>query len=110
MKTMLKWLGRIVGLMASIFILSLFAWEGIDRLQHMDPLVYIFLPCFVLALSGYIISWFRQHDGSLLALMGGAAMSGFHLWHHDWVSSLAYGVPFIVAGLLLYISIPRKPA
>jgi hypothetical protein len=102
----LLWSARVLGAASTAFFLSFFAGEGLpDILRGIPPdkELLLFLPLLLVAVAGYFTAWFAPAAGGRLLILGGAAMTIYHLAHGDPEISLVYGLPFIITGALYIV-------
>lgn len=104
----LKWVGRIIGFLASAFFLVVFIGEGVPGFINngieSEMLFFIFL--LFIAIIGYAIAIKKEKIGGIMQIVGGSAMSGYHLiigGLKDFNVAIIFGLPFIFSGLISMI-------
>ncbi|MBL7814849.1 MAG: hypothetical protein JNL70_07560 [Saprospiraceae bacterium] len=101
----IKWIARILGFAASIFFLSFFIGEVVpDLIAGKATDLIPFLPLFLLAVLGYVLTWFNTFYGGWTLVLGGAAMWVYQLIENrDWYIATVFGAPFLMVGVLFLI-------
>jgi hypothetical protein len=103
------WFAYTLAVGATLFFGMFVVGEGIPGILHGHGKgLLLFLPWLFLAMIGCILSFFKRKTGSLMMLIGGITMAVTFLLHglKDLNMAIAYGVPYIIAGLFLFI--PEK--
>lgn len=101
------WFAWTLSMVASAFFLYYLISEDIPSLlKNPDPKMMAIVPWLVLAIVGTIVSFFKRKIGSVLMLVGGAALvitlyiqSGLF----EFPMMLGYGIPYLLSGFLLLI-------
>ena len=98
-----------VGLVACLFVLFFLGGTGLSRVLKpgQDPWKS-FLPLLILAVLGYIITWYKELAGTLIMTAGGVILLIFFINNGDNRLALIYGLPFIVAGIAYGIHINKR--
>ncbi|MCW3089597.1 MAG: hypothetical protein JWP81_666 [Ferruginibacter sp.] len=97
------------GLVACIFILLLFAGKGVPSVLANDADELIpFAPFLLLAVSGYIVSWYHEFAGTLIMTGAGIILLVFFVMRGDTASGFMYGLPFIAAGAIFLLHISKR--
>ncbi len=111
----LKWIGLILGTLASLFwflILVLRAVEDIAKSTPPPPMEGVLLSLFILlACASVGISWKYIQIGGILTAISGIALAIFAVFtagHNRLIAALISGFPFLLAGLFINLSIWLK--
>src|ERR1043166_5441812 len=68
---------------------------------HAQKLFHL-MPFFILAIVGYVFAFLRPKWGSMLLIIAGAGLFLYHLFTLDlFYIVLLFGLPFLLAGILL---------
>jgi hypothetical protein len=110
----LKWFGHIIGGLASAFFIVFFFGEGIPGLINngIATELLLFMVLLFIAIAGWVVSLFEARIGGILQIIGGCAMSIYHLANgglKDLDMAIVFGMPFILCGLisLIYHSVNK---
>ena len=104
----LKWFGHIIGGLASAFFIIFFFGEGVPGLINngVAAEMLLFMVLLFIAIAGWVVSIFTAKIGGILQIIGGSAMSIFHLANgglKDINMAIVFGMPFILCGLISII-------
>jgi hypothetical protein len=97
------------GLVACIFILFFVVGKGVpETLKNEENEWVPFLPFLVLAVTGYIITWYKEFAGTLMMAAGGIILLIFFIAKGDTAMGLVYGLPFMLAGTIFLVHINKR--
>jgi len=113
----IRWAARIIGLVVTAFFLMMIVGDAVISIQEegfkfdVGVFLFVIMPV-VIALGGFITSWWRERIGGYLLiltylLMGfSTSVYGFCIGEgfHFRTSFLIIGSPFLVAGVLFLIA------
>jgi ABC-type Fe3+ transport system permease subunit len=113
-----NWVARILGLIVIVFFLVFLIGDAVDSIQQGYEFdaesLFIILPI-VLALAGYILSWWHKVIGGSLLILVSIIFGILVAWgaqrhqgptsdYHALAGWLILGLPFLVVGGLFLIS------
>ena len=109
----MRWAARVIGLVAAAFLLAMLIGASIGELlaEESEPITIEGVSLVVLAviaLAGCIISWQRQRLAGtvlILAAIGLGIHIGFFAGRNHFLAWSMVGLPYLVAGVLLLISL-----
>ncbi len=109
----MTWAARVIGLVAAAFLLAMLIGAGIGELltEESEPITIEGLSLVVLAviaLAGCIISWWRQRLAGIVLILAAIGLGihiGFFAGRNHFLAWSMVGLPYLVAGVLLLISL-----
>ena len=108
----MRWAGRVIGLVAAGFLLIMLIGAGIAELlaEGLEPFTIEGILLVVLAgiaLAGAIVSWWRERLAGILLVLASVGL-GIHIGivagRNHFLVWLMVGLPYLVAGALLFTS------
>lgn len=110
--SILKWLARILGGIAILFFLSFIISEGISGIGDSDNgQLRSVLVLLAFATLGYLFAWFREKEGGIFMIIAGLIMGADMFYYggtKDINAVLIFSLPFIIPGVLFYLTAHQK--
>lgn len=108
----LYYLAMLLGFLASAFFMIFLIGEGLTDLFNGSTEVIPIILMILFTVSGFIVAFKRPKQGGMIMIAGGFIMM-IYLFivggSNAWYAALIYGLPFIIPGLIIYLSSkPRK--
>jgi len=105
-KVVIKWLARIIGGLAVIFLAAFFIGEGIpDLIEGANSQLHSMTMLLGFAILGYIFAWFKEKEGGVVMTIAGAIMGMYMLFSggtKDTIAALIFALPFLTPGLMFW--------
>jgi len=116
----MRWAARAIGLLISVFLLSIFFGEAIaegwETTTKADMVAGILIGVLgIIGLTGCIVSWWREQLAAILLVLTAVGFGihiGIYAGRNHFLAWLMIGFPYLVAAMLLFFSwlISRKIA
>jgi len=116
----MRWAARAIGLLISVFFLSIFFGEAIaegwETTTKADMVAGILIGVLgIIGLTGCIVSWWREQLAAILLALTAVGFGihiGIYAGRNHFLAWLMIGFPYLVAAMLLFFSwlISRKIA
>ena len=103
----LRWLGRVIGTMVAGFwglILVVSIFQGVEDIELESAILTALI---VISIAIVTLAWFREKAGALALIVDGLAFMVFAFFsagQRKGFAMLVSGGPFLLAGLLLWMS------
>ena len=105
---LMRWSGRVIGLIAALFLVAMLigaaVTEGVEPIGTAGITLGLLG---VMALASCIISWWREGLAGILLVLTAAGLGahiGVFAGRNHFLAWLMVGLPYLVAGLLLFAS------
>ena len=110
--TWLRWTARAIGLLISVFLLSILFGEAIaegwETTTRADMVAGILIGVLgIIGLTGCIVSWWREQFAAILLVftaVGFGIHIGIYAGRNHFLAWLMLGFPYLVAAMLLFYS------
>jgi hypothetical protein len=106
------YLAVIVGFQASVFFIFILITDASGFLIEGKTGVIPILLMMVFTVGGYVLTFSKQIQGSLIMISGGFIMAVYLIFLGgigEYQMALIFGLPFIIPGLIFYFTSNRKP-
>ena len=101
---MLRVAGHAIAFVAPIFIVSFIMSKGMPDIIIGNGLeLLLFLPFFAFTILGCVVAYFYPVRGAGMVITGGLLMMGYHVLFSDLSSALVFGLPFIIAAVMIFL-------
>jgi hypothetical protein len=96
--------GHAIAFVAPLFIVSFILSKGMPDIIIGNGLeLLIFLPFFAFTILGCVVAYFYPIRGAGMVLTGALLMMGYHLMFSNLSSALVFGLPFIIAAIMILL-------
>ena len=107
----MRWAARVIGLVAAVFFLTMLIGSAAEALTgNLEPVTIggaLLGILGAIALAGCIVSWWRERLAGILLVLTSVGLGihiGFYAGRNHFLTWSMLGLPYLVAGLLLFSS------